>query len=203
MRPPLPSRRLTDLQRRVLAGRQTASLFVLVMSMVVLQGRAAQTSVVAQGPSTPAAETQPEALPEAPAAISPPSPEPALQREPPAPQPASVRNLPKKGRITFTLTYGGDRFGVGKVVQSWEVGPENYMLASDAETTGIVDLFRPQRLRYLSQGKITRQGLKPASFLVSRTRRGQTEAAEALFNWDTGSLTYGQARERTSAALPL
>jgi hypothetical protein len=47
MRPPLPSRRLTDLQRRVLAGRQTASLFVLVMSMVVLQGRAAQTSVVA------------------------------------------------------------------------------------------------------------------------------------------------------------
>jgi hypothetical protein len=46
MRPLLPSRRLT-LQRRGLAGRQTASLLALVMSMVVLQGRAAQTGVVA------------------------------------------------------------------------------------------------------------------------------------------------------------
>ena len=158
--------------------------------------------MVAQGSFAPPAEAQPEAIPETPAAAPPPSAEPTPQRETPAPEPAPLRSLPKKGRITFTLSYGGDRFSVGKAVQSWEVGPENYRLASDAETTGIVDFFRPQRLRYLSQGKITRQGLKPASFLVSRTRRGQTEAAEALFNWDAGNLTYGQARERASAALP-
>jgi hypothetical protein len=142
-------------------------------------------------------------MPEAPAATPPPLTEAALAREPSAAETPPARSLPRKGRITYTLTFGADRFSVGKAVQSWEVGPEHYMLASDAETTGIVEAFRPQRLRYLSKGRITRQGLKPASFLVSRTRRGQTEAAQAEFNWEAGSLSYGQARERTSAALPV
>src|SRR5262249_25313601 len=188
--PPTPSRRLSA------PRRAHAPVPAPVAALP------APPSVVAQSSSAPPAEAQPEAIPEAPGVTAPANPEPPLQREPPPPQPQPVRSLPKKGRITFALTYGGDRFSVGKAVQSWEVGPENYMLASDAETTGIVDLFRPQRLRYLSQGKITRQGLRPASFLASRTHLGQTEAAEALFNWDTGSLTYGQARERTHAALP-
>src|SRR5262249_39560284 len=146
----------------------------------------APPSVVAQDTSAAPAELQSEALSEIPPATPTPSSEPTQQREPSVPEPVPVRSLPKKGHITYTLTYGGDRFSVGKAVQSWEVRPEGYRLASDAETTGIVDFFRPQRVRYLSQGKITRQGLGPASFLVSRTRRGQTEAAEALFNWDAG-----------------
>jgi hypothetical protein len=91
--------------------------------------------------------------------------------------------LPRKGTITFALTLAGDGFSVGRAVQSWEVGAGSYRLASDAETTGLVDLFRPQRLRWLSKGTVTREGLKPESFLVSRTRRGQTEASEAQFNW--------------------
>jgi hypothetical protein len=117
-----------------------------------------------------------------------------------APDPAPARSLPRKGTITFALT--GEGFSVGRAVQSWEVGAGSYKLASDAETTGIVEVFRPQRLRWLSKGTVTRQGLKPQSFLVSRTRRGQTEASEAQFNWKTGSLTYGPARERATAALP-
>jgi hypothetical protein len=109
------------------------------------------------------------------------------------------RNLPRKGTITFALI--GEGFSVGRAVQSWEVGGDSYKLASDAETTGIVEVFRPQRLRWLSKGTVTRQGLRPESFLVSRTRRGQTEASEAQFDWKTGSLTYGPARERATAAL--
>ena len=123
-------------------------------------------------------------------------------RAPPAgvADPAPAHSLPRKGTITFTLS--GEGFNVGRAVQSWEVGAGSYKLASDAETTGIVEVFRPQRLRWLSKGKITRLGLRPESFLVSRTRRGQTEASEAQFDWKTGSLTYGPARERATAALP-
>lgn len=112
------------------------------------------------------------------------------------------RSLPRRGTITYALTLGGEGFSVGRVVQSWEIGSGSYKLASDAETTGIVELFRPQRLRWLSKGTVTLQGLRPESFLVSRTRRGRTEASEALFNWSAGSLTYGLARERATAALP-
>jgi len=117
-----------------------------------------------------------------------------------APDPEPARSLPRKGTITFTLT--GEGFNVGRAVQSWVVAAGSYKLASDAETTGVVEVFRPQRLRWLSKGTVTRLGLRPESFLVSRTRRGQTEASEAQFNWKTGSLTYGPARERATAALP-
>ena len=129
----------------------------------------------------------------------------ALPAEPPPPATAGAesappRRLPRKGTITYALT--GEGFNVGRAIQSWEVGAGSYKLVSDAETTGIVDVFRPQRLRWLSKGAVTQHGLRPETFLVSRTRRGQTEASEALFDWKTGSLTYGPARERATAALP-
>jgi hypothetical protein len=115
---------------------------------------------------------------------------------------AAAHSLPRRGRISFTLFYGNDQFYVGTAVQSWEAGADTYLLASEAETGGIVDLFWPQRLRYLSRGKITPQGLQPESFLASRTRRGRNEAAQARFDWNAGSLNYGYAREQKSAPLP-
>lgn len=133
-----------------------------------------------------------------------PSPEPAPEPAPSAAAtaPAPVRSLPRKGRITYALYLGTDKFSVGKATQSWEVEADAYILASDAETTGLVDFFRPQRLRYLSQGKLTTQGLQPEKFLTSRTRRGQTEAAEARFDWGAGSLTFGNTNTPRSVALP-
>jgi len=142
------------------------------------------------------AEPEPVAEAPAPAADGPQARAAAPELPPPA------LSLPKKGRITYELTFGSERFSVGKAVQSWELNAKTYMLANDAETTGIVDVFRPQRLRSLSRGSVTRNGLKPASFMTSRTRRGQTEAAQASFNWEAGSLSYGSARERASAPLP-
>jgi hypothetical protein len=150
----------------------------------------------------------PDLLPdEAPAdevAEQPATPEPpqqlALAAEP-AVAAAAAYSLPRKGRISFTLYYGTDRFYIGTAVQSWDAGADTYLLASEAETAGIVDLFWPQRMRYMSRGKITSQGLQPESFLASRTRRGRNEAAQARFDWSTGSLNYGYAREPKSAPL--
>ena len=115
---------------------------------------------------------------------------------------AAAHSLPRRGRIYFTLYYGNDRFYVGTAVQSWEAGADTYLLASEAETGGIVELFWSQRMRYMSRGKITPRGLQPESFLASRTRRGRNDAAQARFDWTAGSLNYGHAHEQKSAPLP-
>jgi hypothetical protein len=162
-------------------------------------------SVPAPGPVALAPQPEPETAPApqepAPAAPEPPAPpQQVASVAPPGPEPI-IHSLPKRGRITYTLLYGEVEHNVGQVVQSWEAGDGTYKLASDAVTTGIVEFFRPQRLRYMSRGRITAQGLRPDSFLMSRTRRGQTEAARARFDWNARSLVYGNAREEKNAAL--
>jgi hypothetical protein len=115
---------------------------------------------------------------------------------------AAEHGLPRRGRISYTLYYGDERLPVGTVVHVWEAEAESYLLASEAESTGIVELIWPQRLRYVSRGKLTHRGMQPESFQVSRTRRGRSETAEARFNWSAGSLSYGHAQNQKSAPLP-
>lgn len=142
-------------------------------------------------------------LDEAPVAAA----EPLPAGGPPAAAPESVaavpvNRLPPKGRIEYLVLYGsGDGLPVGKVVHSWNMKNGQYLLASDAETTGLVELFSPQQLRYVSQGSVTAQGLRPDSFFITRTRRGKTEAARALFQWDKQQILYGYAHDRKVAAL--
>jgi hypothetical protein len=163
--------------------------------------------IAAPGPLTlpPEPEPEPAAPVEAPAAaaVEPePEPEKVALAAPLGPDFAPLRSLPKKGRITYTLYFGEDRFSVGRTVQSWEVKDGAYRLGSFSETTGIIDLFRAQRLNYMSQGSIGPRGLKPETFLMSRTRRGQTEEARARFDWDAGTIALGKSGEQRSATLP-
>jgi hypothetical protein len=158
--------------------------------------------------------TLPEPEPELEPDYAPESAATAEMPEPDAPEPpqrialaaessASIaRGLPRRGRITYSVMYGEGGTQVGQVVQSWEAEPGAYRIFSEAETSGMVELFRPQRLRYMSRGSITREGLRPESFLMSRTRRGQTEVAQARFDWSASSLVYGLAREPKDAPLP-
>jgi hypothetical protein len=145
-------------------------------------------------------EESAEVGPEEPAAPEPPQ-QLALAAETSAAA-ATGHGLPRRGRISYTLLYGDERHPVGTVVQLWEAGANTYLLASEAESTGIVELLWPQRLRYVSRGKITPRGMQPESFLASRTRRGRNEVAEARFDWSAGSLDYGHAQNRRSAPLP-
>jgi hypothetical protein len=118
-----------------------------------------------------------------------------------APQAAPVKSLPRKGRIAYTMYFGTEGFTVGKTVQSWEVEGDGYRLGSVSETTGIVELFRAQRHIYLSEGRLTAEGLQPEKFFMSRTRRGRTEAAQARFDWEAGTLTLGKVPDQRGAAL--
>ncbi|MBI4206667.1 MAG: DUF3108 domain-containing protein [Betaproteobacteria bacterium] len=149
-------------------------------------------------PEPPEAADETAEIP-APEAVSPP-----IAEVPPVPQtpaPAPLKSLPKKGRIAYTMYFGVDGFTVGKTVQSWEVGAGGYKLGSVSETTGIVELFRSQRHIYLSEGKLTARGLQPEKFFMSRTRRGQTEAAQARFDWEAGTITLGRVPAQRGAPL--
>ncbi len=141
-----------------------------------------------------------------PAAVAPAATEPVIVATAPptvyAPELPPVRTLPRKGRITYNLVYGRDRFPVGRTVQSWEMEGDRYRLASRSETTGIIDLFRSQHRTYFSRGTLTRHGLRPETFLMSRNRGRGTEEARAQFNWESATITLGAAARQRDETLP-
>jgi hypothetical protein len=139
------------------------------------------------GDDPPASEA-PAAPSEAPAAAAPP--------------PDAAPGLPRRVELIYTLHFGIDHFDVGRAVFTWETEQGAYRLVSASETTGIVDLFRPQRLTYVSEGRITEDGLRPENFAMSRMRRGQTDAAEAHLDWVTRRLTYGRPAHKRTVHLP-
>ena len=120
----------------------------------------------------------------------------------PTPEPPPVRTLPRRGRITYGLFYGEQKFSIGRTVQSWKIDGDRYRLGSTSETTGIVAVFRTERRTYMSQGSITASGLRPDSFLMSRTRRGEVDEARAQFDWNAGKITWGSVNEKEDAPLP-
>lgn len=133
------------------------------------------------------------------AETTPPEAPPVAQQATPA---LPVNPLPRKGQIEYSVRYGSDDgLPVGKIVQSWEMKNGKYLLASDGETIGLLDFFRPQQLRYISQGKITSSGLRPDAFFITRTRKGKTETARAEFDWENRKILYGYARDKKIATL--
>ena len=115
-----------------------------------------------------------------------------------------VRTLPRKGRITYDLVYGRDRFPVGRTIQTWEVDGGRYQLASRSETIGVVDLIRSQYRNYSSRGALTRDGLRPEAFKMNRKRGGSrpNEEATAQFDWHHATVTLGRAAELRQEKLP-
>lgn len=152
-------------------------------------------------PVEPLPSGQPEQQPvEAPA----PAPPEVVALAPPttlaAPKPPPA--LPRRGRISYTLFLGTDKFEIGRTVQTWEVEDGQYRIGSTSETTGLAAVLRSEKRTYLSSGAVTRTGLQPKSFLMSRTRRGETEVARARFDWDAAQIAWGTTGDTRSAALP-
>jgi len=119
-----------------------------------------------------------------------------LPEKPPLP------DFPSKGRIIYQLTMGPDRTPVGRTVQTWEFEGTQYKLGSQSESSGLIELFRPHRYRYLSQGTVTDQGLRPERFLSSVQRGSRTEEALAVFDWESRSIRLGRAPQQTTSDLP-
>lgn len=117
-----------------------------------------------------------------------------------APQP--LHHVPRRGRISYTVFLGTDRFPIGETVQTWDVRNGSYRIGSQSETSGLAAVFRKEKRTYFSEGDVTPHGLRPRAFLMSKVSRGQTEVARARFDWDAGSITWGTTNDRHEAALP-
>lgn len=164
------------------------SAFAVPLESEPLETASAEDAVTPELPAT-SGEAEPAVVASAPATAD----AEALQPLPP---------FPRKGRITYTLVYGRDQFPVGRTVQTWQMDGARYQLASRSETTGIVDVIRSQHRTYLSRGTLTRKGLQPDTFLMSRDRGRGTEEARAKFDWTAGSVTLGPMNGQWAQPLP-
>jgi len=145
------------------------------------------------------AAAEPAATPAAAAPVVTASAEPTGLRMPDTPP---LPSFPRKGQITFQLTMGPDQTPVGRTVQTWEFEDTRYRLGSQSESTGLIEMFRPHRYHYLSQGSLSDQGLRPERFIASVKRGSRTEESIAVFDWAEHKVKLGRLPQQTTVELP-
>jgi hypothetical protein len=118
------------------------------------------------------------------------------------PESPPMPSFPRKGQITYQLTMGPDQTPVGRTVQTWEFEGTQYRLGSQSESTGLIEMFRPHRYNYLSQGTLSDQGLRPERFLASVKRGSRTEESIAVFDWTGHKVKLGRLPQQTTVELP-
>ncbi|MEW5944502.1 MAG: DUF3108 domain-containing protein [Pseudomonadota bacterium] len=109
--------------------------------------------------------------------------------------------LPKSAQIRYILYKGRDGLAVGRVTQSWNLADNRYTLTNVMEATGPFSLFFSGKHVQISQGEVTADGLRPASYWV---QRGQaTESTDtARFDWKGMTLAFGTGGNIRTVRLP-
>lgn len=162
--------------------------------------------VFAPAPEAPTESADSAAAPaEAPAAAPPESAPIVIADAAPStfmPERAAIKNLPRRGRITYAIYMGTQKLEVARTVQSWEANADTYKLESTSGMSGLASLFRSEQRVLRSSGRLTEHGLRPDHFQSSRTRRGQSDEAAVRFDWDKNSITLGRGAAQRSVALP-
>lgn len=160
----------------------------------------ADTAGVPEAQSADAGTGSQDATPQPPVVVAT-APASTLITDPPAADALPPRTLPRRGRITYNLLLGTDGFSVGQTVQTWEARDGSYLITSLSETTGVVELMRSERRAFESRGTVTAAGLVPQHYLSTRTRRGNTDRAEAAFDWERQEVRLGRSANTSTAPL--
>ena len=103
----------------------------------------------------------------------------------PAPSAQADAHFPARVSLRYEVFYGSLMAGIGEL--DWQGGEGQYRL----ELT-LRSLFAP-RLRYVSEGELNANGLKPLRF---DAYRGDTRREHAEFDWAAGELRYGDRDEQ-------
>jgi len=111
--------------------------------------------------------------------------------EPVAALPATEMTLPGFVRIEYRVTMGEAAFPIGRAVQEIRHDGAQYSMRNDAETTGIVSLFRPARIVNVSAGDVVASGLRPREYWVRRDN-GKGEAGH--LDWEAGQVRLDNGR---------
>lgn len=107
---------------------------------------------------------------------------------------AAAAALPVDARIGYEVLYSGLPFRVGRAQQHWHAEAGRYELQTE-----LVPVIGP-RIRYVSKGRITEQGLVPDTFAEYRGDES-TPRVRAEFDWAQHQLRYGPANDPHTAAL--
>jgi hypothetical protein len=136
---------------------------------------------VSHGDTPPVAEAPPEPVEEDDAPT-----------EPAAALPDVKMTLPGFVRIVYRVTMGETGFPIGRTVQEIRHDGVHYSMRNDAETTGIVRLFRPARIVNVSAGEVVASGLRPMEFW-NRRDNGKGDAGH--FDWAAGLARLDNGRQ--------
>jgi len=123
---------------------------------------------------------------------------------PPAAETAAAEiALPRQGRISFSVRYGGNDFEVGRALHAWQQDGKHYQLQNVTQTSGLVAIFRSLKVTQSSQGEIGAAGLRPHEFRVEQ-KTGKESNEVVRFDWQQMRATFasgsGTPREETFIA---
>jgi len=150
---------------------------------------------VAEAPEAAASAPTAPVHPALPVIAQPPAPDTA------PPRPVLARQLPRKGSIVYDAYLGAEKLGIGRTVQTWEIGDGRYRLTSLSQVTGFLALFVPYLYDFSSEGRLVATGLEPETFSMRRGRQGANRF-EARFDWEAMSLSLGPYAAMRKVALP-
>ena len=103
--------------------------------------------------------------------------------------------LPKHAQLHFTVQYGSGTFKVGEVSHVLENSDGRYTLRAVTQTTGLVSVFKNYHLAQTSSGSVTKQGLRPASYVEVKTDSSGTQTSSASFDWERKKIHFADGKE--------
>jgi len=113
---------------------------------------------------------------------------------------ASPPLLPKHAQLRFAVQYGAGTFKVGEVVHVLENIDGHYTLRSATQTTGLVSLFKSYQLTQTSTGSVSKQGLRPDSYIETKVDSSGTQTSSASFDWTMHKVYFNNGQEMPLAA---
>ena len=104
--------------------------------------------------------------------------------------PTRAAPIPPHIEIKYRVSMGSMKIGEGLDV--FEHDSRSYTVVSESKTVGLAAILYQLNLRREAKGRITREGLRPRSFVESRN--GKTTRS-ALFDWEANEIELSDGSE--------
>lgn len=98
-------------------------------------------------------------------------------------QPGATQAWPREGQIRYQVRYG-EALAVGELVMSWSHDGERYTMRAEANSSGLVRLFKRYTATQQSQGRVGPEGLAPSGFQEDLNGK----QSHAVFDWKGGKV---------------
>lgn len=90
---------------------------------------------------------------------------------------------------------------VGQIEETYVRDKDRYTLSSTTTPTGLLAIFKPEKVFINSNGLIGKQGLQPLLF-IHRRERDKSKESRAEFDWNSRQLSLIHQAQSTVVALP-